>query len=212
MMTESQAFPLDDFAPRVYNSSQISMSKLKILLSKLWKASPRGLRWRAVALLNDRFVVGVTGIVWNARGELLLAHHIYRDEIAWGPPGGVIRRGESLEQALHREIREETGLSARVGHLVQVTLDQRWPNLTCHFICTVEGTPQPRVNSELFEAGFYPLDALPGAISPDQWAIIQYARGVCEQMDGSRELSERAPIILTAQIGGSEGRKDGKTG
>ena len=202
------------------------MSKLKTLLSKLWKASPRGLRWRAVALLNDRFVVGVTGIVWNARGELLLAHHIYRDAIAWGPPGGVIRRGESLEQALHREIWEETGLSVRVGPLVQVTLDPRWPNLTCHFICTVEGTPQPRVNGELFEAGFYALDALPGVISPDQWAIIEYARDVREQLDSAREQLDSAreqldsareqldgaPIILTAQIGGPEGRKDGKAG
>jgi 8-oxo-dGTP diphosphatase len=185
----------------VYNSSHIVMSKLKTLLSKLWKAAPRGLRWRAVAALNDRFVVGVTGIVWNARGELLLAHHIYRDEIAWGPPGGVIRRGESLEEALHREIMEETGLSVRVGHLVQVTLDQRWPNLTCHFTCTVEGTPQPHANSELCEAGFYPLDALPGVISPDQWAIIETTRHVREQMDGSREQPECAPIILSEQIG-----------
>jgi ADP-ribose pyrophosphatase YjhB (NUDIX family) len=188
------------------------MSKIKTLLSKLWKASPRGLRWRAVAAMNDSFVVGVTGIVWNARDELLLAHHIYRDEIAWGPPGGVIRRGESLEEALHREIMEETGLSIQVGHLVQVTLDQRWPNLTCHFICTVEGTPQPQANSELFEAGFYPLDALPDVVSPDQWAIIQYARRVREQLDGSREQTQRAPIILTEQIGGPEGWKDGKAG
>jgi ADP-ribose pyrophosphatase YjhB (NUDIX family) len=180
------------------------MSKLKTLLSKLWKASPRALRWRAVAALNDCFVVGVTGIVWNARGELLLAHHVYRDAIAWGPPGGVIRRGERLEEALHREILEETGLSVQVGHLVQVTLDQRWPNLTCHFICTVEGTPRARVNSELFEAGFYPLDALPGAICPDQWAIIQLARRV-------RESLEPAPVILTAQIGKPQARKDGET-
>jgi ADP-ribose pyrophosphatase YjhB (NUDIX family) len=186
------------------------MSKHKTLLSKLWKAFPRGLRWRVIAALNDCFVVGVTGIVWNARGELLLAHHVYRDAIAWGLPGGVIRRGESLEAALHREILEETSLSVQVGRLVKVTLDQRWPNLTCHFTCTVEGTPRPQVNGELFEAGFYPLDALPGVISPGQWETIQYAQRIREQLDHAREQTEHAEIILMEQVGRPEGWKTGR--
>jgi ADP-ribose pyrophosphatase YjhB (NUDIX family) len=125
--------------------------------------------------MSDRFVVGVTGVVLNARNELLLAHHVYRSGIVWGLPGGGVQHGESLEHAMRREVLEETGLSVEVSGLLQVSLDARRPLLNCYFLCTVEGTPQPLANGELFEAGFYSLNALPGAIDPDQRAVVQRA-------------------------------------
>jgi ADP-ribose pyrophosphatase YjhB (NUDIX family) len=152
----------------------IIMSTSKTLLSKLWKIIPRGLRWRAIWAISPRFVVGVTGVVLNARDEFLLAHHVFRDPFAWGLPGGAIRYGERLEHAICREILEETGLSVLVEGLLNVTLHPDWPNLNCHFLCTVDGTPEPRVNGELFEAGFYTLDDLPGPIAPGQRETIEY--------------------------------------
>ena len=41
------------------------------------------------------------------------------------------------------------------------------------FLCAVDGIPQVRVNGELFEAGFYTLDDLPGPIAPGQREIIE---------------------------------------
>ncbi|BBF45331.1 hypothetical protein lbkm_4098 [Lachnospiraceae bacterium KM106-2] len=31
----------------------------------------------------------------------------------WGYPGGMVEPGETLEEALHREIKEETGVNVR---------------------------------------------------------------------------------------------------
>ena len=156
---------------------------LKTLFSKLWKITPRGLRWRAMWLISPRYVVGVAGVVLNQRGEVLLAHHVFRDAIAWGLPGGALGYGERLEEGVHREILEETGISVEVGPLLQVTMHPEWPNLTCHFLCAVDGLPQARVNGELFEAGFYALDDLPGPIAPGQREIIEYGLYVRGQPD-----------------------------
>jgi ADP-ribose pyrophosphatase YjhB (NUDIX family) len=162
----------------------------KALLSKLWKIAPRGLRWRVMWLITPRYVVGVTGVVLNARGKVLLARHVFRDRIDWGLPGGAIGYGECLEDAVHREILEETRIPVEVGPMLQVTLHPKWPNLTCHFLCTVEGMPQPQVNGELFEAGFYTLDDLPGRIAPGQREIIEYGLSVRAQL----ELGQSIPI------------------
>jgi ADP-ribose pyrophosphatase YjhB (NUDIX family) len=151
------------------------VNRSKKLLSKLWKLIPGGLRWRGIWAVSPRFIVGVAGIVLNERGEVLLAHHVYRGQNAWAPPGGIIHYGEGLPEALQREILEETQLHVTVGPLLQVGVGEKWPHVTFHFLCTVPGTPQPVVNDELFEAGFYPPDALPSTMEPVQQSALDYA-------------------------------------
>jgi ADP-ribose pyrophosphatase YjhB (NUDIX family) len=58
----------------------------------------------------------VGGIVHDAHGRLLLIRR-GRDPHRgrWSLPGGRIEAGESPEQAVEREVREETGLSVRAG-------------------------------------------------------------------------------------------------
>ena len=151
------------------------VSKSKQLLSRLWKLIPHGLRWRAIWSASPRFVVGAAGIVFNDRDEVLLARHVFREERPWGPPGGIVHNGEGLPEALRREVREETGLEVRVGPLVQVGVGTAWPHLSFHFLCAIEGSTEIQVSGELFEAGFYALDALPGVMEPEQLDMLTYA-------------------------------------
>jgi len=56
-------------------------------------------------------------LVRNAADELLLIRHHKR---GWEIPQGHVGEGESLITALHREVREESGVSIEIGPLAAV--------------------------------------------------------------------------------------------
>jgi ADP-ribose pyrophosphatase YjhB (NUDIX family) len=68
----------------------------------------------------ERPVVGVGAIIWRDDKVLLVRQEKY-PELAgafWTLPGGAQEIGETVEQALRREVREETGLEIEIGPLV----------------------------------------------------------------------------------------------
>lgn len=66
-------------------------------------------------------VTAVGAFLFDREGRVLLVQRAKApSEGLWSVPGGRIERGETLAQAVAREIREETGLVAEVGPLVGV--------------------------------------------------------------------------------------------
>lgn len=76
--------------------------------------------WNVRAAQVEEYPVATVGaLIWNHRGEVLLIR-THKWSHRWGIPGGKIRRGESCEAALRREMREETGLELEAAQFIMV--------------------------------------------------------------------------------------------
>lgn len=87
----------------------------------------------------------VAGYVIDDRERLLLGRRA-RDpgKGLLGPPGGFLDFGETAEEAVHREIREETGLEVRIESYLgsfpnrYLYRDILYPTLDVFFLCRVD--------------------------------------------------------------------------
>ena len=102
------------------------------VLALVFNAFP--VRWqrRFMTVANERFLVGVTGLGVDERGRVLLARHRFGAP-QWRFLGGFLHRRERVEDALAREIREETGLVVQVGPVLEVVTGYRWARVELVF-------------------------------------------------------------------------------
>jgi ADP-ribose pyrophosphatase YjhB (NUDIX family) len=71
------------------------------------------------ARFNPKKEVSVMAWIENDQGSLLLVRQAAGLKL-WALPGGKVRRNESLESALKREVREETGLIVKAADYLQI--------------------------------------------------------------------------------------------
>jgi len=103
--------------------------------------------------------VSVKGVLLRRRRVLLLRNH--RGE--WELPGGRLRRRETPEEALAREIREETGLTAAVGSLVDAWVFAVTPRrrvVILAYACRLKGRDGIRTSPEHRMGAWLPVAAL----------------------------------------------------
>jgi mutator protein MutT len=64
--------------------------------------------------------LAVGGVIFDGEGVVLIRRAQPPKQGSWTLPGGRVELSETIEQALCREIAEETGLEVRVGPLLEV--------------------------------------------------------------------------------------------
>ena len=92
--------------------------------------------------LNRKSIEVVAAVIFDEQGRIFATQRGYGEWKDWWEfPGGKIEAGESREQALQREIREELEAEIEVGELMK-TIDYDYPqfHLTMHcFKCCLMG-------------------------------------------------------------------------
>jgi 8-oxo-dGTP diphosphatase len=68
----------------------------------------------------ERPLLGVGGVVISERSVLLVRRGSPPLEGEWSIPGGILETGETIFEAVRRELLEETGVEVRVLELIEV--------------------------------------------------------------------------------------------
>ena len=121
----------------------------------------------------DYIGVGVGAIMVDSQGRLFLARRgpkAKNERGLWEFPGGSVEFGETLAQALQREMKEEYGIEIEVGELLDVVdhilpeEGQHWISPT--FLCKiVSGQPTIREPEKCSEIGWFGLRNMPSEMT-----------------------------------------------
>lgn len=146
------------------NTVKVLFSMIQILAWG-WRLLSNDLRWRVQGLLHPTFLIGVSGVVVNDSGDVLLLKHRFWRITSWALPSGYINRGETLEDALCREIREETRLHVVPQRLIRLASGFTY-RVEMTYLCHVTGGAMQIDPREILAARFFPLDDLPTDLHP----------------------------------------------
>jgi 8-oxo-dGTP pyrophosphatase MutT (NUDIX family) len=133
-----------------------------------------------VARLTRPLTMGVRAMILDGEGRVYLVRHSY--VAGWHMPGGAVEPRETLQEALVREVVEETGLAvAPPTKLFAVYLNEamaRRDHIALYIVRAFEATDRRPSPWEIVEHGFHPLDALPeGTTGPTRRRLAEVLEG-----------------------------------
>lgn len=128
------------------------------------------LQIKFLRLVNDKFLIGVTGVIFNDKHEVLLVKHSYR-RVEWSLPGGYLQANEHPKKGLQREIFEETNFNVHIEKILMTKHDNDTPRLDmCYMGIFKKGTFKK--SDEVIDYGFFETNKLPKLIN-DQYKQIE---------------------------------------
>ena len=137
-------------------------------------------------------VPAVSAVVTDDQGRLLLQRRA--DNQLWSVPGGAVELGESVLDALHREVLEETGLEVKVERLIGVYSNPDYivayddgevrQQFSLAFACQVTGG-SIQTSSETMDVQWFP---------PDDLANLDLSAGAARRIDDYRR-GDNQPVF-----------------
>ncbi len=108
------------------------------------------------------------------RDKLLLIRNTYGD-MKWTFPGGGIKRDESPELAVQREVKEEVGITLTELHgLGEYTSTEGYKRDTVKCYFSEVHSPELKIDrNEIYEAGWFQYERLPEPQSSDASRVMQ---------------------------------------
>ena len=116
----------------------------------------------------ERPVIGVGGVIVDRGSTVLIRRGTEPLVGQWSIPGGTIEVGETIEEAVRRELREETGLEVRVLELIELfdriylqngassaqeKKKPRYHYVIADYLCELVGG-EPRAGSDVTDLAF----------------------------------------------------------
>jgi 8-oxo-dGTP diphosphatase len=138
------------------------VAEVNRLLTRLWRLG-KPLQWRFLWMVHAKFICGITGVIRDEDGRvLLLRHRLWPEGRQWGFPTGYANKGERHEDTIIRELREETGLSVKPGRLLMVRSGFRYRIEVYYEAVLTSGLDSLVLDSrEILDAGLFSVDELP---------------------------------------------------
>lgn len=136
----------------------------------IWRKMPRFLRLKVIRLTQAKFTVSVAGVITDEQGKVLLLEHVFRPASGWGIPGGFVGHGEQPEEALRRELDEETGLELENVRLFRARILKS--HVEFIFEATAKGTAEVR-SREILKVEWFRPEEMPEEMSAVQKATVR---------------------------------------
>ena len=150
---------------------------LKRTLLKIWRVLPLWLQIVLSRVIRPLFQVIAAAVIFDENRNVLLVKSTYNRFHPWGLPGGSLEYGEHPEEAVIREVFEETHLNVCIEKLLLVN---SWmpDRVGMYYLCRITGgTFSP--SDEVSEFAFFALDDLPD-VRPLDRDMIKRLHGLVE--------------------------------
>ncbi|MGB8981956.1 MAG: NUDIX domain-containing protein [Anaerolineales bacterium] len=131
----------------------------KRILLKIWRIFPGKLQNIASRIIRPLFQVFAAAVIIDEAKNIFLVKSTYQRFHPWGLPGGSLEYGEHPEEAVVREVWEETGLKICIEKLLLVNT---WlpDRVGLYYLCRItEGTFC--ASDEVSECNYFSIDGLP---------------------------------------------------
>lgn len=143
---------------------------IKIILLKIWRMFPAWLQIVLARIILPKFQVFSAAVIFDNENRVMLVKLTYQRKHPWGLPGGGLNYGESPEEAVIREVWEETSLKVAIEEFLFV---KTWipDRVGMYYLCNIkDGEFQP--SDEVSEIGYFSLDNLPD-VRPLDFELIK---------------------------------------